>query len=110
MSDLLRMDYINSLPQPFFIRFCGDSEFWPVHDFDVETGLVRIDVVGLLEVKRFGEAMEVRDGDHRLHDADTFYSDWVDEVSEDEFYFDTQAIEAELMAEVDRINRERLAA
>ena len=108
MSDLLRMEYINSLPQPFTARFCGDKEFWPVNDFEVGTGLMRIDVVGLLEVRRFGEVMEIQDGDGMSHDPDTFYSDWVDD--EDDVNLDISALEAELMAEVDRINRERVAA
>lgn len=75
MSDVLRMDYINSLPQPFLVRFCGDKLWWPVNDFDVSTGLMRIDVCGLLQVKSFGEVMEIRDGDHQTHDPDTFYNE-----------------------------------
>lgn len=75
MSDLLRMDHINSLPQPFLVRFWGDDEFWPVHDFEVETGMMRIDVCGLLEVKHFGDVAQVRDGDGKDHDPDTFYNE-----------------------------------
>ena len=40
MVDILRMDYINSLPQPFIARFYGGSE-WPVYDIEVQTGLLR---------------------------------------------------------------------
>lgn len=77
MRDLLRLDYINSLPQPFLVRFYGDKEtWWPVNDLEVQTGLMRIDVCGKLEVKHFGEAAEIRDGDSVIHDPDTFYSDW----------------------------------
>ncbi len=75
MTDLLHMDYINGLPQPFFALFCGDGSWWPVNDFDVETGLMRIDVCGKLEVRRFSEVMEIRDGNHQLHNPDTFYMD-----------------------------------
>ncbi len=78
MSDLLRMEYINALPQPFIVRFCGDDQWWPVNDFEVGTGMMRIDVCGLLEVKHFSEVMEVKDGDSVTHDPDTFYSDWID--------------------------------
>ena len=74
-SDVLNMNYINSLPQPFLARFCGDKTWWPVHDFEVGTGLMRIDVCGLLEVKSFGEVIEIRDGEDRTHDPDTFYND-----------------------------------
>lgn len=76
MSDLLRMDHINSLPQPFFVRFCGDQIWWPVNDFEVGTGLMRIDVCGKLQVKHFGEVAELRDGAHVEHDPETFYVDW----------------------------------
>jgi hypothetical protein len=40
MSDVLRMDYINSLPQPFLVRFCGDKDWWwPVNvSIGVELG------------------------------------------------------------------------
>lgn len=76
MSDVLRMDYINSLPQPFLVRFCGDKDWWwPVNDFEVQTGLMRIDVCGLLEVKHFAEVAEIRDGDGQPHDPDTFYNE-----------------------------------
>lgn len=75
MSDVLRMDYINSLPQPFLARFCGDKSWWPVHDFEVQTGVMRIDVCGLLQVKSFCEVMEIRDGDHQTHDPDSFYNE-----------------------------------
>jgi hypothetical protein len=70
------MDYINSLPQPFFARFCGGKEWWPVHDFEVETGLMRIDVCGFLQAKYFAEVMEIKDGDLRPHDPGTFWTDW----------------------------------
>lgn len=76
MTDLLRMDYINSLPQPFLVRFAGDRNWWwPVHDFEVQTGLIRIDVCGKLQVKNFGEVMEIKDGAGTSHDPDTFYSE-----------------------------------
>lgn len=76
MADLLRMDHINSLPQPFLARFCGDKTWWPVNDFEVQTGLMRIDVCGKLQVKRFGEVMEVQDGEGCKHDPETFYVDF----------------------------------
>ncbi len=78
MADTLRMDHINSLPQPFLVRLCGDDIWWPVNDFEVETALLRIDVCGLLQVKSMGEVMEIKDGDHVLHNPETFYADWPD--------------------------------
>ncbi len=76
MGDVLRMDHINSLPQPFIVRFYGDKDcWWPVNDFEVGTGLMRIDVCGKLEVKRFSEVAEILDGDSQPHDPDTFYNE-----------------------------------
>lgn len=77
MTDLLRMDHINSLPQPFIANLVGKSR-WPVADIDVETGLFRIDVCGMLEVKHFGDVLSLEDGDGVVHDAETFYSDYFD--------------------------------
>ena len=75
MTDLLRMDYINSLPQPFIAHFFGGSE-WPVHDIEVQTGLLRIDVVGMLEVKHISDVKFFRDADGAEYDADSFYSEY----------------------------------
>lgn len=55
MTDLLDKNYIDSLPQPFFV----DS--WPVHDIDVQTGLFRINVCGLLDVRHIGEVIIIID-------------------------------------------------
>ena len=74
MADRLRMDHINSLPQPFHAQFCG-GPWWPIYDIDVQTGMMRIDVCGLLEVKHFGEVSALRDADGADHDPDTFYAE-----------------------------------
>jgi hypothetical protein len=73
-ADLLRMDYINSLPQPFIARFYGGDE-WPMHDIDVQTGLLRIDVCGKLEAKHIGDVRFFVDANGVEHDADDFYED-----------------------------------
>lgn len=79
MTDRLRMDYINSLPQPFLALFFGGKDWWwPVYDIDVETGLMRIDVCGKLQVMHFGDVKELRDEGGVSHDPETFYSDWED--------------------------------
>lgn len=79
MREVLRMEHINSLPQPFLVRFYGDKEWWwPVHDFEVATGLLRIDVCGKLQVKSFYDVAGIRDGDHALHEPETFYVDYED--------------------------------
>lgn len=73
-GDLMNMDYINSIPQPFIAHFYGGSE-WPVYDIDVQTGLFRIDVVGLLEVKHIVEVDYFRDINGGIHDSESFYTD-----------------------------------
>jgi len=75
MNDLLRLEHINSLPQPFIATFCGGDE-WPVYDIDVETGLLRIDVVGKLQVMDIGEVMHFTDEAGDKHEAETFYCDY----------------------------------
>ena len=74
MTDLLRMDYINSLPQPFIARFSRADE-WPVYDIDVQTGMMRIDVCGRLEIRHFGEVTRIRDIDGGDHDPDDWYEE-----------------------------------
>lgn len=74
MNDILNMQHINRLPQPFIAHFFGGGE-WPVNDIDVTTGLLRIDVVGLLEVKHIGEVNFFRDANGVKHDSDSFYID-----------------------------------
>lgn len=77
MSDLLRLDYINSLPQPFIVHQWGGSE-WPLHDIDVETGLMHIDVCGMLDLVHIRDVRYFRDAEGVIHDAETFYVDYVD--------------------------------
>ncbi len=81
MSDLLIMDYINSLPQPLIFEFVGDKpgHGWEVNDIDVETGLLRINVMGKLDVKNIAEARRFIDMNGGLHDPETFYSDYAGE-------------------------------
>lgn len=81
MSDLLRLDYINSLPQPFMVRLCGDKIMWPIETICVETGLMRIDVCGKLQPVHIGDAMEFLDMDGNSHDPESFYSDHIQEKS-----------------------------
>lgn len=75
MGDLLRMDFINSLQQPFIATLLGGDQ-WPVFDIDVETGLMRIDVCGLLDTIWISDIKSFRDCNGNEHDPDTFFSDY----------------------------------
>ena len=68
-EDLLDIDYINSLPQPLW-----DGE-WPVYDIEVQTGLYRIDVCGLLEVRHIDKCHSMRDATGAKHYTGDFYLD-----------------------------------
>lgn len=76
-NDLLDMAYINSLPQPLMGKTLGggDAWWWPVHDIEVQTGLVRIDVCGLLEAKHIGDFSCFRDDRGVEHRSEGFFSD-----------------------------------
>lgn len=77
MTDLLRMDFINSLPQPLWTRQWGDKEFmWPVQDLCVESGIVRVDVCGLLQAMHVSDIAEFKDDSGTIYDAEVFYSDY----------------------------------
>lgn len=80
MADLLRMDYINSLPQPFYVRLLGDKNtMWPVESICVETGCARIDVIGKLQSVHVGDFsfMITADGDEV--DIESLYCDYVED-------------------------------
>lgn len=77
MADKLRMDYINSLPQPFVAKFYPSDKYgWPVESIEVECALIRIDVCGKLEVKSFADVVSIMDDSGMVHDPETFWADW----------------------------------
>lgn len=74
-GDKLRLDHINSLPQPFTGVFIGGDE-WPIEDIDVQTGLLRIDVGGKLQVMHIAEVRHFVDANGVAHVAESFYVDY----------------------------------
>lgn len=77
MADLLNMERINQLPQPFVTRLLGDKEFlYEIESIDVQTGLLRINVCGLLQVSHISEISSFRDAQGKEHDPETFYADY----------------------------------
>jgi hypothetical protein len=76
MPDLLTLDLINSLPQPFMIRQWGEKDFmWELIDIDVESGLLRFWVCGKTQVGHIGNIAEFRDMNGVVHDSESFYVD-----------------------------------
>lgn len=77
MTDLLRIDFINRLPQPLWVRRWGRDSFdFPVWDICVETGLIRIDVCGMLDKLHIGDVAEFKDDAGVVHSSDSFYCDY----------------------------------
>ena len=80
MTDLLRLDFINSLPQPLWIKQWGEKEFmWPVQDICVESGIIRVDVCGLLQAIQIGDVKEFKDDAGNIYDSEVFYTDYEEE-------------------------------
>jgi len=76
MHDLLKMDFINSLPQPLLATLYGDKDCkWEINDIDVETGLLRINVCGKLQIMHIGDVNFFTDMNGDIHDADDFYNE-----------------------------------
>ena len=73
--NLLKHDYINSLPQPFMAKFFGEVIKWPIHDICIDTGCLRIDVMGKLTARHVSDVDYFTDLEGNKHDADTFYNE-----------------------------------
>lgn len=81
--DILDMDYINSLAQPLWD---GD---WPVYDICVETGLYRIDVCGLLEVRHIDRCFNMKDALGNIMWVGDLYLDpemWEEREGDNDYY------------------------
>ena len=74
VNDLLDMAKINALPHPLTAVLSGGDQ-WDVHDIDVETGLMRIVVGGLLQTEQFGGVIKILDADSNEHEAEGFYNE-----------------------------------
>lgn len=72
--DQLKIDKINRLPHPLTAVFYGGDE-WEIYSICVETGLMKINVVGMLDNCHFDNVKKIKDIDGGVHDADDF---WID--------------------------------
>lgn len=76
MSDILDYDWINSRGQLYArLNALPDAYWWPVYDIEVQTGLIRIDVVGKLQVTSMYEVMGFKDDNGTEYGCDDFYCD-----------------------------------
>ena len=73
MTDLLDMNLINSLPQPLYVSENGKDWWWPVQDICVESGIIRIDVCGMLQVSHISEYRYLRDDTNIIIETDDLY-------------------------------------
>lgn len=78
MTDILRMDHINSLPQPFVAKMVDGSEY-DVGIICVQTGCVKIDVCGRAQNTHIGAIRSFIDADGFEHDMETFFVDYVED-------------------------------
>ena len=74
MSDLLKMDFINSLGQ-LYLKNSAHGSWWPLHTIDVQTGCLNYDVCGLLDRGHIGDVMAFKDDDGNIYDPDDFYNE-----------------------------------
>jgi hypothetical protein len=81
MTDLLRIEFINTLPQPLWVRQWGRQSFdWPLHEICVETGLMQIDVCGKLDNLHIGDVAQFKDDAGNIYDSEMFYTDYEDDI------------------------------
>lgn len=71
-GDLINGPKFNALPAPVTAKMLGGSE-WPIESLDVQTGCMRLDVCGKIDVNRFSEVVELIDIDGGRHDPDDFW-------------------------------------
>lgn len=73
-GDLLNGGRFNALPSPVTAKMCGGDEWW-VESLDVQTGLMRLDVCGQIDLRHFGEVIMLTDINGVTYDPDSF---WID--------------------------------
>lgn len=73
-GDILNGSKFNSLPSPVTARMCGGGEWW-IETLDIQTGCMRLDVCGAIDLSHFGMVMELIDYEGISHDPDDFWLD-----------------------------------
>lgn len=73
MADILDVDKFNSLPHPLMAVLWGCDSGITIETVCVETGCMRLDVMGQIDLSHFDNVKAVIDGDGVKHDADDFW-------------------------------------
>ena len=73
-GDLLNGVKFNALPGPVTARMCGGGEWW-IETLDVQTGAMRLDVCGQIDLSHFSEVMILIDINGSTHDPEDFWLD-----------------------------------
>lgn len=73
-GDKLDIVKFNALRGPVTARMCGGGEWW-IETLDVQTGAMRLDVCGQIDLSHFIEVIELVDINGVTYDPDDF---WVD--------------------------------
>ena len=71
-GDKLNAKKFNSLPSPVTARMLGGSEYW-IETLCVQTGCMRIDVCGMIDLTNFDSVTMLVDADGNEYEPDDFY-------------------------------------
>lgn len=75
VGDVICIEKFNSLSSPVTASMYGGGEYW-IETLDVQTGLMRLDVCGQIDLSSFGLVKSLIDADGISHDPDDF---WVEQ-------------------------------
>lgn len=73
-SDLINGPKFNSLPSPVTAKMIGGGEWW-IESLCVETGFLRLDVCGQIDLGEFCMVSELVGSDGATHNPDDFYNE-----------------------------------
>lgn len=73
-GDLLKMKEFNALPSPVTARMMGGGEHW-IESLCVQTGCMRLDVSGQIDLSEFVMVKTLIDADGNEHNPDDFWLD-----------------------------------
>lgn len=71
-GDILNIEKFNELPSPVTARLMGGDEYW-IDTLCVQTGLMRLDISGQIDLSEFCMVKTLIDSDGNEHDPDDFW-------------------------------------